>query len=112
DEISIGLADESAARLVVRRLANYGITARRSVGSPVASTTPALLLGAVADCLESDRTAEFAVLARYCDVGDWLTARGIPSDWLTELDKFIQQRAPERIGDWASHVDAVGWKTA
>ena len=110
DEISIGLADDSSARLMVRRLSDCGVAARWAVGMPVSRTTPVRLLSAVADCLESDRTAEFAALVRHCDVGDWLTTRQAPAGWLPGLDRFIQDHAPQRLCDWTSHADAADWR--
>jgi hypothetical protein len=110
DEISIGLADEAAAAIVVRRLHESGTAARWSVGTPLMRTPPVQLAAAVADYLENDRTTEFAALARHSDIGDWLTSRGIGPGWLSRLDDFIQKRAPQRLRDWVEHEDAVGWR--
>ncbi|MBL8850553.1 MAG: PD-(D/E)XK nuclease family protein [Planctomycetaceae bacterium] len=110
DEISIGLADESAAPFVVRRLHECGVSARRSVGPLVTRTPPVQLLSALADYLDDDSTATFTALVRHCDIGDWLTTREVRAGWLPKLDLFVQERAPRRIRDWSSHPDAVLWR--
>lgn len=112
DDISIGLADEGAAAVIVRRLEECGIAGRWSVGPPVTRTPPVQLLAAVADYVELDNTAQFAALARHSDVGDWLTARGAPAGWLPALDAFISQRVPQRLRDWAPRHAGAAWQRA
>ena len=112
DEISVGLADESAAPVIVRRLSECGVDGRWSVGRPLTRTSPARLLSAVADCLESDRTSSFAALARHADIGDWLSLRGLAPDWLPQLDRFVERHTPQRLQDWAAHKDASCWRPA
>lgn len=109
DEISIGLADESAAALVCRRLQECGIAARWGIARPVTDSPPVQLLLAIADYLDDNRTAEFAALVRHCDLGDWLTLRGALPGWLPELDKFIQERVPQQLREWAPRQKEAFW---
>lgn len=103
DEISIGIADDSLVPAVLQNLSDAGVSGRWPVGMQLKDSRPWRLLNGVVDHLSSARGGlqpDFATLSdlvRHPDVTSWVDtsiaaikpARGVTSDWLTELDNYI-----------------------
>lgn len=100
DQITIGLADESLARTIQRKLDLAGIPTRWFEGRVVAETSPYRLMAAVGAYLQQPRTAELAELARHPDLERWASLRGVAAGWMTQLDRYRIDHLQTRMGSW------------
>ncbi len=101
DELAIGMPDERLAPYVQRLLKECGVHSRSAIGGTLSQTAPYRFLHAVAEYLGESRTERFASLVRHPDVAAWLTRRGATEGWLTELDRYVQDYLPMRLGGGA-----------
>ncbi len=100
-QISVGVPDEAIVPYVEQHLRQCNIPVRYGVGQPLAGTLPGRLLAAAADLLELPLFSNFAALVRHPSVQQWLAARGVEGDWLTELDEYYTEHIPLAMGgEW------------
>jgi ATP-dependent helicase/nuclease subunit B len=100
EEVLIGVADEKLVPRLRTQFAECGIATRPVVERKVLESGPARLLEAVADLLESDRTSQFATLARHPDIADWLAQEGLTGEWLAQLDEYAANHLQPQLGEW------------
>jgi len=101
EQITLGVPDPAIVPWIVQHLEEAGVPARYAAGSPVERSGPCRLLAAVADYLDGRRLAALAALVRHPAVHDWLAARRIRGDWLSELDDYCVRHLPHRLdGAW------------
>ncbi|MBX3440470.1 MAG: PD-(D/E)XK nuclease family protein, partial [Planctomycetaceae bacterium] len=100
DEITIGLADESLALQIERRLRQYNAPARWVIGRSLSQTGVVRLLEATADYLETEQSDQFAALVRHPDVFRWLCQQGVDPAFLTELDDYLSRHLQRKLGFW------------
>ncbi len=102
DEVCIGLTIDALAPHVQRILSECGVSSRWAGGSPIVRTSPCRLLAAAAESLVDDHTEAFAAFVRHPDVSAWLVLQDAAPTWLSELDQFISDHIPVRLGRWLS----------
>lgn len=114
DEITIGVPDERLVPHIQRELSEYEVSVRWLIGKTLPESGPYKLLSAVRDYLRQGRTEDWTELVRHPDVDVWLGERGIPCDWLTQLDEYYGHHLQPRLGgDWLglqkdrNHVEAA-----
>lgn len=101
EQIAIGVADEQIVPYLEQRLRQCDLPARYGVGTTIARSAPFRLLAAVADYLESSSFSAFSALVRHPWIHDWLTARGVPGDWLSRMDRYHADHLPHALdGQW------------
>ena len=104
EEITIGVPDARLVPYIEGELAKRGVKTRFGIGRSMLQTEPALLLSAVAQFVQSGSFSAFATLVRRPSIQDWLESRQKQSgtnlasnDWLSELDRFQNERISHRI---------------
>ena len=103
EDITIGVPDERLVPYVLRRLNECGINARYGVGDLLCQSSPARLLNAIADFLQSRSTADYAALLRHPAIGEWLPSQSITRDPLPALDAFQEKRLPANVDEeWST----------
>jgi hypothetical protein len=101
EQIAIGMADEPIVPFIEQRLRQCGLPARYGVGTPIARSAPYRLLAAAADYLETSSFTALAGLVRHPWIHDWLLAKNISGDFLTELDTYQGEHIPSVVdGRW------------
>jgi RecB family exonuclease/inactivated superfamily I helicase len=101
EQIAIGMADEQIVPHVLQRLRQCGLPARHGVGTTVARSAPFRLLAAMADYLENASFSALAALVRHPWVHQWLLAKSVPGDWLSQLDAYQGEHMPSAMdGQW------------
>lgn len=100
DEVTVGVADETLVPPLQRLLGQGGVATRWTAGQPFGESSLAHLLQALRVYLEQGTTAAFAALVRHPDMADWLNHQGAASKWLIELDRYISEHLPSRLGTW------------
>ena len=105
EQITVGVPDERIVPHVQQYLRQCDVPARYGVGSPVVHSAPCRLLSVVADYLQGKRFSAFAALVRHPAVYDWLAAKGVPDDWLSQIDEYF---AEHKIPILLSAVDYTG----
>jgi len=101
EDVAVGVPDAAIVPWLVEHLEQAGIPARFAAGTPVVQSGPCRLLAAAAEYLESRRWPAFAALVRHPAVHDWLAARGLRGDWLSELDDYYARHLPHGVaGAW------------
>jgi RecB family exonuclease len=106
EEVTVGVPDAAIVPWLVEHLEQAGIPARFAGGTPVVDSGPCRLLAAAAEYLEGRRWTAFAALVRHPAVHDWLAARGLRGDWLTELDDYYARHLPHVVaGAWLGPAD-------
>lgn len=92
DEITLGIPDESLATQIVRQLDELHVPARWVNARQVAQTAPYRFLNAVGEYLASGSFRDFANLVRHADVYAWLRRQQVSGDFLSELDRYQNNR--------------------
>jgi RecB family exonuclease len=101
EEITIGVPDAAIVPQLLQHLEQSEVPARYTAGTPVVRSGPCRLLACVADYLEGRRLAAFAALVRHPALHDWLAARAIRGDWLSELDDYYGRHLTHAVdGTW------------
>ncbi|MGQ9575030.1 MAG: PD-(D/E)XK nuclease family protein [Thermoguttaceae bacterium] len=103
EQITIGVPDEQLVPHLEHQLKRLGVAVRHGAGRPARSSSPCRLLEAAAEYLDGKRFAAFAALVRHPAIQDWLDdpARGLPGDWLCQLDAYYAEHLPEGLGhEW------------
>ena len=101
EQIAIGVPDEQVVPFLRQRLQECDLPARYGVGTDIARSAPCRLLAAVADYVETSGFSAFAALARHPWVNDWLAAKGIAGDWLSQMDRYRAEHLPHALdGSW------------
>ena len=101
EQIAIGVPDEQIVPYLQQRLQECDVPARYGVGTGIARSAPYRLLTTVADYVETSGFSAFAALVRHPWVNDWLAARGIAGDWLSEMDRYHAEHMPHTLdGPW------------
>lgn len=108
DQVTVGLGDSTLGPGVERALELCGVRARPAVGRELSRTRPALLLEALVEFSQEQRADRLAALLRHPDLSLWLskelsrTAPGTAERWLIELDQYLQEHLPLRLGaEWS-----------
>jgi ATP-dependent helicase/nuclease subunit B len=104
EEITIGVPDARLVPYIEGELAKRGVKTRFGIGRSVLQTEPALLISSVAQFVQSGSFSTFASFIRRPSIQDWLESRQAESaadlaanDWLSELDRFQNERIADRI---------------
>ena len=115
DQITVGLADESAAAAIERSLHFAHIPARGGSGERLADSRVGLFLSALsrfAVSADNPRFDDVAELLRHPDVQAAITSEPRASDaadasrWLTLLDRYATDHLQDRLyGDWLGDPD-------
>ncbi|MFG0297155.1 MAG: PD-(D/E)XK nuclease family protein [Maioricimonas sp. JB045] len=100
DEVTVGITDERLVPQIQRVLTESDIPSRWVVARDMTRTTPFRLLRAIADNREGRRSDRFAALVRHPDVTAWLRQQRLGDYWLKQLDNYLSQHLPRRIGTW------------
>ncbi len=100
DEIIIGTADERLVPRLRRTLARFDVPTRWAVGKSLQDTLLFRMLRAIGDYVDDASPANFLALVRHPDIAEWINHRDIEGDWLTELDDYLAERLPHRLGHW------------
>jgi len=109
EQVAIGVADQQLVPFIEQRMRQCGVPAQFGVGATVARSAPYRLLAAAADYLETSSFSALVALVRHPWVHDWLVTKGIPGDWLSELDGYQTQHIPSLTGgDWLENGDSAG----
>jgi len=99
DEITIGMPDQQLVVPLQRVLQEYGVPSHWPVDCALSATAPYRLLESIASFLEEADASNFSALIRHPDVGAWLNANGLPSDWLARWDRYFNEHLPRHL-DW------------
>jgi hypothetical protein len=98
-EMTIGLADESLAQGVRRRLADHGVASHWYLEQPLQQTSVyKLCQAAVAFLNTRGDPRTFADLVRHPDLTGWFAAHGLDDTLPVELDCYLSERLPTRLG--------------
>ncbi len=97
-DMTLGTADPQLVRFLRHAFERRGARVRWASGQPLASSSPYQLLVLIRDWLDSDRAQTLASLVRHPDIEAWLTRRGAPHDWLSQLDQYLIQHLPSQVG--------------
>jgi RecB family exonuclease len=101
EQIAIGVPDERLVPYLAQRLRECELPARHGVGTGIARSAPYRLLAAVADYVETSAFSALAALVRHPWVNDWLAAKGIAGDWLSQMDRYHAEHMPHTTdGPW------------
>ena len=101
EQIAIGVPDEQIVPYLQQRLQECDVPARYGVGRGIARSAPYRLLAAIADYVETSGFSALAALVRHPWVNDWLTAKGITGDWLSQMDRYQAEHLPHTLdGPW------------
>lgn len=98
DDITIGLADEQITPVLQRQLDECGVASRSAAGTPMAESSPYVLLGALESYLRSQSHSALASLVRHPAVYDWIERDKIKEDWLERMDEFASERLLASLG--------------
>jgi ATP-dependent helicase/nuclease subunit B len=101
EQIVIGVPDATIVPYLEQGLTEIGIATRYGVGAGIARSAPYRLLLAMADYLETSGFSAFATLVRHPWINDWLVAKGVAGDWLSEMDCYHARHVPHSLdGPW------------
>ncbi len=98
DEITLGVADRSFARLLQERARRCGLVTRDAAGSPVLGAGPARLLALASAFWREGTCRALGALARHEAAARWLESGGfVEGAWLAALDRYAMERLPTRV---------------
>jgi hypothetical protein len=101
EQIAIGVPDEQIVPYLQQRLQECGVPARYGVGRGIARSAPYRLLATIADYVETSGFSALAALVRHPWINDWLAAKGIAGDWLSQMDRYHAEHLPHALdGPW------------
>ena len=101
EQIAIGVPDEQIVPYLQQRLQECDVPARYGVGRGITRSAPYRLLAAIADYVKTSGFSAFATLVRHPWINDWLAAKGIAGDWLSQMDRYHAEHLPHALdGPW------------
>ena len=101
EQFAIGVPDEQIVPYLQQRLQECDLPVRYGVGRGIARSAPYRLLTAIADYVEASEFSALAALVRHPWVNDWLAAKGITGDWLSQMDRYHAEHLPRTLnGPW------------